>query len=518
MSRRIPVLMIALDAAELSLVRRWMEEGALPNLRALKERGAFGPLASTAGWLVGSPWPSFYTGLPPSEHGLYHYLVWRPDLMRHERPAPQWLPLRPFWRELAADRRVVAVDIPLTYAPQPFAGIEISGWATHETLEPPASHPPQLLSWVRENFGAAPFDNEEAYLMPASRLLQIRDRCVRATAQVAGLGVTLMREKPWDLFMICLAATHRGGHQLWDLSNVAGDTTAEQRTALAGALKEIYVACDAAVGRMVEQAGSEASVLVFSLHGMGANVSRAELTREMLARVLADGERHDPRLHRRLAGHLRSWIPDRLRSWIKSRLPLSVQDRLTLFWRSEGGDWRATRAFAALSDLDGYVRINLRGREAAGVVEPGAEYDALCTQITRGLSTFVDAQSGEPVIDAIARIGELYPRGRMRQHLPDLMIRWSDKPAALHKGIVSPRYGSIPWPTPGGHPQGRSGNHLPQGFLFAAGPRVARGTSVIGAHILDLAPTVYELLDLAPPAQLHGRSLVRALEGSRGVP
>ena len=72
-----PVLMIGIDAAEISLVRKWMHDGSLPNLRALRDRGAFGRLQSTARWLVGSPWPSFYTGTTPADHGMYHYLVWR---------------------------------------------------------------------------------------------------------------------------------------------------------------------------------------------------------------------------------------------------------------------------------------------------------------------------------------------------------------------------------------------------------------------------------------------------------
>ena len=84
--------MIGIDAAEISLVEQWMTEGALPNLRSLKERGAYGPLASTAEWLVGSPWPTFYTSTGPSEHGMYHYLIWRPEHMATERPNSNWMP------------------------------------------------------------------------------------------------------------------------------------------------------------------------------------------------------------------------------------------------------------------------------------------------------------------------------------------------------------------------------------------------------------------------------------------
>jgi predicted AlkP superfamily phosphohydrolase/phosphomutase len=507
-----PLLMIGIDAAEISLVRKWMHDGSLPNLRALRDRGAFGRLQSTARWLVGSPWPSFYTGTTPADHGMYHYLVWRPDRMTHERPAPDWMPLQPFWRRIASDgRKVVAIDIPLAYSPEPFPGVEISGWATHEILEPPASHPPELMDRVFRQFGKPPFDNEEAHLIPATRLVEVRDQCVRTTQLVADLGVTLMKEQPWDLFMIGFAATHRGGHQLWDRTSMRGTASVEQRRVIDNALKDVYVACDAAVGKLIEAAGPDVTVMVFSLHGMGPNASRSDVLREMLARTLADDV--DPArttVRRRPVDRLRKLLPIQFRSWVKARLPIALQDRLTLFWRTGGIDWHRTRAFAAFCDLDGYVRINLRGREAAGIVEPGDEYVRLCDRICAGLKTFVDEDTGVPVVEDIARIDQLYPTGRMRTHLPDLMIRWSPHPAAAHRRIVSPQLGSIDWPTPGFHPQGRSGNHWPDGFLLAGGPRVRGGVRLENAHILDLVPTVYELLDLQAPPGLQGRSLLRA--------
>jgi predicted AlkP superfamily phosphohydrolase/phosphomutase len=420
------------------------------------------------------------------------------------------MPLQPFWRKVAeAKRRVVVIDVPLAYAPEEFNGIEISGWATHEILQRPASCPPELMDWVYKTLGKAPFDNEATHLLSAAALLDVRDQCVRTTHLVSDLGVKLMQQEPWDLFMVCFAATHRGGHQLWDLTSMAGEASPSDTQALKGALKEIYVACDDAIGRLVAQAGPQVTTLVFSLHGMGANVSRSDVLREMLTRVLSNqSSAGEPAKTPRLTDRLRAFVPIRLRSWVKNRLPLAIQDRLTLFWRTGGLDWGSTRAFAAFCDLDGYIRINLRGREAAGIVEPGTEYEELCAQIVDGLRTFVDDDTAEPVVDAVAQVDELFPTGRMRHHLPDLMVRWSPRPAAQHRRIVSPRYGVIQWPTPGHHPQGRSGNHWPDGFLFVTGSGVTPGTTIEGVHILDLAPTVYQLLDLPVPDDLQGQSLL----------
>ncbi len=505
-----PVLMIGLDAAEISLVRQWMDAGMLPNLRALRERGAFGPMRSTSRWLVGSPWQSFFTSQTPVDHGMYHYLVWRPELMAHARPSGDWLPLRPFWRELAAcGQRVIAIDVPDAYAPDDYGGIEVLGWATNDIIDPPASSPPDLLSRITRQFGAAPFDPEVTHTLTVDQLLEIRDQCVTTARLVGDLGVDLMQNHPWDLSIVCFSSAHLAGHQLWDLNSLRGEATAEQRAELGHALRDVYIACDAAIGRVIQQAGADASIIMFSLHGMGPNASRADVLNEMLTRILADkSSSGDAVREARFSDRLRALIPNEIRSRIKVRLPYWLQDKLTLYWRTGGVDWSSTRAFAVFGDLDGYIRINLRGREAQGIVAPGEEYQTLCKQIVDGLQTFVDEDSGEPLVETVSMTDEIYPSGKRRELLPDMIVHWTPGAASRHRRIVSPRYGVILWPTPGRHPQGRGGNHRPAGFVLACGDAFEPGSSIEGADILDLAPTVYELLGQAVPTSFRGQSLL----------
>ena len=502
------VLLIGLDAMEISLVWQWMEEGALPHLAALRARGASGSLASSARWLVGSPWPTFYTGTPVEKHGFYHYLMWRPHSMSMERPSPSWLPLRPFWRRLGeVGRRAVAIDVPLVYPPEPFDGVEISGWGTRELLQGPAAHPTELLGWARSLFPQPVIQDEATYPLTPAELLGVRDHWIDTTGRVTDLCVRLMQREPWDLFLVCFMGTHRCGHQLWDTTKMVDGGRARELDPARGALKEVYTACDAAVGRLVEEAGPDAVTLAFAVHGMGTNLSRTDLLREMLVRILEGSRGGAPARYARLAHQLRDLVPLRWRSLVKTSLPQPVQDRLTLFWRGGGIDWSATRAFTVFGDQEGYVRVNLRGREAQGIVSPGHEYEELRARIEEGLRSFVDEDTGEPLVTEIGRSEEIFSDSAMRPHLPDLVIYWSPRPAAEHRRIVSPRYGAIPWPTPGRHPQGRSGNHRPDGFLVAAGGPVPVGGAIEGAHILDLAPTVYALLGRAAPAEMHGRAL-----------
>jgi predicted AlkP superfamily phosphohydrolase/phosphomutase len=274
------------------------------------------------------------------------------------------------------------------------------------------------------------------------------------------------------------------------------------------ALRDVYVACDAAAGRLIDQAGERTSVMVFALHGMGTNPDRTPLLPEMLARILEDRRSEGaPVGRRRITDRLRGLVPGDLRGRIKQRLPRALQDRLTLYWRANRQDWSRTQAFVAFCDLDGYVRINLRGREREGIV-PIEDYRPLCERIASGISTFRDADTGEPIVAEIDMADHTFGNGPMRDHLPDLVIRWVDSPAASHRAIASERYGSIPWPTPGRHPAGRGGNHRREGFLIAGGEAFQRGQLAGQATILDLAPTALHLLGVPAPPAFRGRSLL----------
>jgi predicted AlkP superfamily phosphohydrolase/phosphomutase len=500
------VLAIGLDAAEPGLIERWTDDGTLPTLRRLRSAGRYGRLSSSAAHLSGSPWPTFFTGRTPAQHGRYSYLGWRPETMRVARPTAEYLPVTPFWHTLGEQgRRVVAIDIPLTYSPTAFDGIQICNWATHEALDGPATFPAELLGSLRREFGKPGRVEEDFGLLPLERLLAIGAHQCELVDRLGTLAQGLMRRERWDLFLVAFAGTHRGGHKLWDATAVEGAAPG-QAARLEEALRQIYVRTDRAVGELVDTAGADVSILVFSLHGMGENTSRSELLPEMLRRVLAGSDTAPQRRGSGLTARLRRRIPVAWRNGVKARLPLALQDRLTAYWSMGRRRWAETRAFCLVSDLQGYVRINLRGREARGIVEPGTEYDRLLEEIRTGIGSFVDVESGEPVAQRVTRTDQLYPPGERRHLLPDLIVRWSRTPAAPQRRIVSPRFGTIDRELPRKNPNGRAGNHRPEGFLIVAGAGVHPGP-LPSADILDLAPTIFTHLGLAPPAELSGRPI-----------
>jgi len=498
------VLMIALDAADPVLIQRWIGDGTLPHLGALCRAGVSGRLASSARYLAGSPWPTFYTGQPPSRHGLYHDFQWRQETMTFAAPGSDWLSVSPFWRHLSDPLSVIACDVPMALGVEPFKGIEVSGWAAHDKIALPASHPADLLAEIRRRFGEWHIGPEQYGPSAVAELLALRDGLVETTRRSTALGLWLL-ERPWDLAIVAFGALHRGGHRLFDRSSIAGPLTDAQGESFDRGLRDLYVACDTAVGRLAA-AAPDAAVIAFSAHGMMANTSRADLLDDMLARVVAG--RTDARPRRGLVRRLGEAIPLEWRRALALKVPAALRNRLMTLWSAGGIPWERTPAFTLRADLQGYVRVNLQGRERRGMVPPGVAVDDLCDRITEGLLSFYDSASEEPLVAAVERVDRLYPDGARRDRLPDLVVRWSDTPAGSHVAADSPRFGRVIRSTPGRIPNGRSGNHRGEGFLIAGGPGIPAGLALApGADILDLAPTVLHMLGTRAAVPLAGRPI-----------
>jgi predicted AlkP superfamily phosphohydrolase/phosphomutase len=504
------VLMICLDGAEPHLIEQWMNDNTMSNLKCLSDRGIYSRLASTADLLAGSPWPTFFTGTNPADHGMYHSRQWRADRMHHSQVSPDWLRLRPFWREFSeTGHRVIAVDVPMTFSPDALNGVEISSWASHDRLVPPSTYPTSILDSITEEVGKPPKRLEVWGPMRVKSLFKLRDHLIQVTNRVTELTKWLMSRENWDLFIVSFGATHTGGHKLWDLSGAYGDILPSERIEFSHALQLVYKSCDEAVGKIVEAVGDQVTILIFSLHGMGPNSSRNHILQKMLDLTMGKKEKlgNNSQIQRWQKSIPIEWKYDL--SHIFKRLPRLRRSRSIREQERESKiKWDGIQAFSIIADLQGYIRINLRGREADGIVEPGKEYNMLCNNIMQGLRTFVDADSYEPIVESVTRSDQLYKQGSRVSYLPDLIVSWASSKAAKHRTIKSPIYGFIKWPTPGRNPNGRSGNHRKYGFILATGNNCKPLLRKKDPHILDLAPTVYSLFNVPKPVWMCGNTIL----------
>src|SRR5512144_2439337 len=69
------VVVLGFDGMDPRLARRYMDEGKLPNLKALSEEGVFARLGSTQPSESPTAWSSFATGVNPGKHSIYDFLI-----------------------------------------------------------------------------------------------------------------------------------------------------------------------------------------------------------------------------------------------------------------------------------------------------------------------------------------------------------------------------------------------------------------------------------------------------------
>lgn len=476
--------MIGLDAAELGFIEA--HRASLPNLRRVTATGALRRLGSTAGVLPGSVWPTFATGSSPGAHGVYHHLQWDPHAMRIRRVAPDWLDWEPFWYALARrGLRVAAVDVPMTFPPRPRDGIEVVNWGSHDQLGPFAAAPRALARAIRRRFGRHPMGYEIPVGKTRPEFERIRKKLVAGARRKGALVRWLLDSQDWDFFLAVFGETHRGGHILWP-------DAAARELVPPGALLEVYQAVDQGLGEVLAGLAAETTTLVvFSLHGMGANTSQEHFVPRIMDRVNARFEggapgaaAGPPPAQRSLVRLLRERVPARLQNWIARAVPVAVRDLVVSRQVGAGYDWERTPGLALLADLNGYLRLNVRGREARGMLEPGSERLARYLEwLRRCLLDLRVAESGAPLVREVLHTAEVFP-GERSGHLPDVVVTWTGAPPAT--AVRSDALGDITAELA----TGRGGNHRSSGFCVVLAPEAERAPMTPPEHIADLAGAV----------------------------
>jgi predicted AlkP superfamily phosphohydrolase/phosphomutase len=490
------VLFLSLDAASQALVRRWSDEGLLPTFRSLFAHAAWAKAVNAPGLYGGSVWPSIWTGVNPGRHGFYHFEQLKPGTYDTEVFRLEDVKHEPFWNALGrAGRRVALLDIPKAPLCEGLNGIQVADWGTHDSDLDPCSWPPTLIDEIRARYRSSGFRRCDWVMRGATPERDLRDQLLERIEARVAIAEDLLAREPWDLFMACFGDSHCIGHQCW---HVHDPTHPRHDPALAAKLgdpvKDVYVALDRAIGRLLGRAGPETTVMVLLSHGMGAHYAATHLLDEVLRRL--EGRSGSP---------ARVMLDGAKRVW--RTLPLSFTERFRNMARTidslpDASDRRRRPCFTVPTAANaGGIRLNLAGREPGGVLNPGAECEAFCTKLIADLHELVDPSNGRPIVREVLRSHEAFP-GNYADHLPDLVVRWDRQQPIT--GAASPKIGRIVREDTS---TARTGDHQPEGLCFVRGPGIAPGALPETVRVEDYAPTVAELLGVHLP-DVDGRPLL----------
>lgn len=543
-----PVIAIGLDSAEPSLVEKWMSQGYLPNLHRLRQQGIYGRLENFEACNVETSWTTFATGCRPEKTGYWAQIKLREGTYQVEtRAAYEYDEYSPFYA-LGKEYRVAAFDVPHVRLTDKINGLQVAAWGAHSPQVNRGSLPNSLFQEIVDRYGVHPgFGRDFALCLNLKTALEIEQRLLTGIARASAICQDLLQRSPWDLFITSFGETHSGSHNYWQLSQPDHPLYEVLSQQVAhDPLLAIFQAIDRAIGEIVAHAPDNASVVIFSLNGMGPSTTdlpNFAFLPEFLYRFsfpgkwgIAPGDLADvlpPRLTKMkwdywerhlwadkcdrnaIRSFLRRETPTRLFNLIEPLLEFTQKsDLISPFKLTREGErvvpgnaaqwyrkiWPTMKAFALPSFGQGYIRINLEGREPKGIVAP-SDYLALCEELSEKLYALKDARTGIPMVKEIIRTRKDPSDRDPKLHDADLIAIWQDEYAT--DIVESPDYGRF-----GPLPPLRAGGHRPDGFMLACGPAIEPGACLTKGHALDLAPTILHLMGAPIPDYLDGKTLL----------
>ena len=241
------------------------------------------------------------------------------------------------------------------------------------------------------------------------------------------------------------------------------------------AIEKLYEHNDALVGRVLDKLRKDDVLLVLSDHGFASFRRGVNLN----AWLLANGYLH-----------LKDGA-DGAEEWLTQV------------------DWSRTKAYAL--GLTGMF-LNVKGREAQGIVEPGQEVDDLKAELIQKMSGLMDDEAGEEGITEVFDTTKLYG-GPYIGNAPDLLIGYKRG----YRTSWDCATGVVAGPVFEDNTKAWSGDHCVDprqvpGVIFSSHPLDNDDPA-----LMDVAPTALTLFGLKPPAHMEGKTLFNGKPGNSRV-
>ena len=260
--------------------------------------------------------------------------------------------------------------------------------------------------------------------------------------------------------------TDRVQHTFWrQMLEAQAANNGDDKVPEKSAIEEIYQRADSLLGRVMEKCDQEDTLLmVISDHGFNSFSRGIDLN---------------------------CWLEEN--AYLKRIKGAARKQNL------HNVDWSRTRAFAV--GLSG-IFLNMKGREANGIVDPGTEASRLRIEIAEKLSNLTDPDKNKPAVKQVYNSQKIYS-GPFKKDAPDLIVGYN----AGYRASWETATGDITQKVFHDNKKAWSGDHcmdqsLVPGVLFCN-----RKIDADSPGLVDLGPTVLDMFGVNVPKHMDGRPL-----------
>jgi predicted AlkP superfamily phosphohydrolase/phosphomutase len=439
------IVFLGLDGTPYTFIKRLIEEGRAPNMARLARQGSLLRMDSVWPWVSSVAWSTMMTGVNPAKHNIFGFIDRDPATYKQFIPTARQMKAKTLWEVLSeAGKRVIVVNVPVTYPPRPVNGILVSCFLSPslEKAVYPESYLPTLqsLGYIVDADPWKARESKDLALQEVNTVLEARIRTL----------FHLFENEEWDYLHVHVMETDRLHHFLWQQME-------EGHPVYAPAFYDFYRRIDEMLGQLAARLDDHTTLMWMADHGF------CTIKKEV---------------------YVNRWLMDR--GWLKLRhIP---PDRKLGLDEIEPGS-------VAYSLDPGRVVLRLRGREKEGCVAPGAEYEALRDEIAAAALELRDPDDGEAFFQAAFKREELY-HGPYLEQAADLILApydGYDPKGPLYRETLTYKGDEL------------VGMHTYDDAMLYVGGRSIPQTRF---SVLNVMPTILDLLKVPAPPGLDGVSLV----------
>ena len=304
------VLVIGWDAADWAILNPLLDAGRMPHLARLVAAGVVGNLASLAPCLSPLLWTSVATGKTADKHGILGFVEASAEGMGTVPAQSHSRRCKALWNLLGEHGlQSCVIAWPVSDPAEAISGVYVSERLLETLVERPEQraalpagcvYPERLTPFVaalRLHPGELTAADLEP-LLPSSAEIDVRQdprpaRLARHYARcvtVHAVATAAMAAEPWDFFAVYYEMLDRVGHDFMPYrAPLLAGVSAEDQQRYGGVVEAVYEFHDALLGRLVELAGAETTVILLSDHGFQAGARRPPYRPRAAAGVAADG-------------------------------------------------------------------------------------------------------------------------------------------------------------------------------------------------------------------------------------
>lgn len=502
------VLVIGLDCGTFNFVKRYAEEGSLPNLRRVMGEGVTCILKSTIPPISPPAWATFLTGKNPGRHGIFHFVEMNVNdygFISNRLINSSLFSGQTFIDFISNQNlKVGIVKIPFTYPPWKVNGFMIAGEPSPDWRKA-HTYPPELSEKIgRVNMGSSidfiRYDTE-------ALLRHLRFDCDVRTI----IACEMLEKGTYDFFMLVHNITDAAAHRFWKFTDSTCPNYKKHFSRYKNIIRDIYIEADKSIERILTKVDQDTTVFFMSDHGAARKpiyFFHPNAWLKEMGYLHCKDRRSSAQRVRSLLTIIKNFLPSVLRQLIMHVLQMYVLKKLSAFQtRAANFDWSETRAYAVnlYTTYDG-IALNLKGRQPNGIVEPGTEAERLCNEIQLAIADIRDPRNGEKIIEKIYRREEVF-KGCFTDRMPELILQYNHNYRG-GKDTESPLVTDVP---PADF-DFQSGDHDENGIFIACGNNIKKGIELAPAKIQDMAPTILYAMGLPVPDDMDGRVLLDIFE------